>query len=69
MEALFILLKNYQSVGEAFVVGTLSGVFLFSVVAISRGISNAKQKNKKDWHEVSKNETNANNTSDWDNDK
>ena len=69
MEALFILLKNYQSAGEAFVVGTLSGIFMFGVVAISRVISNARRKNKKDFDEVSKNETNANHASDWDNDK
>ena len=69
MEALFILLKNYQSAGEAFVVGTLSGIFMFGVVAISRGIRNARQKNTKDFDEVSRNETNANHTSYWDNDK
>lgn len=69
MEALFILLKNYQSAGEAFVVGTLSGIFMFGVVAISRAIGNARQKNKKDFDEVSKNETKADHTSDWDNDK
>lgn len=50
-------------------VGTLSGLFMFGVVAISRGVRNARQKNKKDFDEVSKNETNTNHTSDWDDDK
>lgn len=66
MEVLFVLLKNYQSAGEAFVVGALSGLFLYAVVAISRGIINAKQRNKKDFDEVSKKETNMSSTSDWD---
>lgn len=69
METLFVLLKHYQSACEAFVVGTLSGLFMFGVVAISRGVRNARQKNKKDFDEVSKNETNTNHTSDWDDDK
>ncbi len=66
MEIIFVLLKNYQSAGEAFVVGALSGLFLYAVVAISRGIGNAKQRNKKDFDEVSKKETNTSSTSDWD---
>lgn len=66
MELLFVLLKNYQSVGEAFVVGALSGLFLYGVIAISNGIRNAKQRNKKDFDEVSKKETNTSSISDWD---
>ena len=57
METLFILLKNYQSVGEAFFIGLMQGLLLFGVVAIYRAIKNAKQKNHKDWNEVSKDET------------
>ena len=65
MEILFVLLKNYQSVDEAFVIGALSGLFLFGVVAIARGISEAQRRNKKDFDEVSKKETNTISTSDW----
>ena len=57
MNIIFILLKNYQSVGEAFFIGLMQGLFLFGVVAIWRAIRNAKQQNKKDWDEVSKDET------------
>lgn len=57
MVTILILLKNYQSVGEAFFIGLMQGLLLFGVVAIWRAIRNAKQRNKKDWDEVSKDET------------
>ena len=69
MEILFVLLKNYQSSGEAFVVGGLTALVISAAFAISGAIRNVKQKNKKDWDEVSKEETlktDKNSKSDWD---
>lgn len=68
MVTILILLKNYQSVGEAFFIGLMQGLFLFGVVAIWRAIRNAKQRNKKDWDEISKDETlntNKSQKTDW----
>lgn len=65
METLLILLRYQQSVGERAFIGFMTGLFITLVIAISRGIKNAKEKNKKDWDEVSKSETNSNRTSDW----
>ncbi len=41
-------------------------MFFTILIAISNGVRNAKQRNKKDFDEVSKKETNTSNTSDWD---
>lgn len=57
MEAILILLKNYQSTGEAFFIGLMQGIVLFSAVAIWRGIRNARQRNRKEWDEISKDES------------
>lgn len=51
--ALLVLLKNYQSTGEAFVVGGLTVLVFFGTMAIVGAIRNAKQKNRKDWEDVS----------------
>lgn len=65
METLVILLQQ-QSLGERVFIGAMTGLFITLVIAISNGIKKAKEKNKKEWDEVSKNETNSNRTSDWD---
>ena len=56
METLFILL-NQQPLGEKVAIGFLTGLFFTVVIAVSNGIKKAKQKNHKDWDEVSKDET------------
>lgn len=66
METLFILLKNYQSPWEAFFVGGMTALLFYAIFGISGVIRNAKKKNKKDFDEVSKKETQDNNKSDWD---
>lgn len=66
MELLFVLLKNYQSPWEAFFVGGMQALLFMGIFAIARGIRKAKEKNKKDWDEVSKKETNTSSISDWD---
>ena len=53
METLFILLKNYQSPWEAFVVGGLSALLFYAIFGISGAIRNARQKKKADWEDVS----------------
>lgn len=57
METLFILLRNYQSAGEAFFVGGLQALLFLGIFEIADAIKDAKQKNKKNWNEVSKDET------------
>lgn len=57
METLFILLKNYQNPWEAFFVGGMQALLFMGIFAIARGIRKAKEKSKKDWDEVSKDET------------
>ena len=69
MESLFIILQHQQSLGERVAIGFLTGLFFTILIAISNGVRNAKQRNKKDFDEVSKNETNTNHTSDWNDDK
>lgn len=68
METLLILLKNYQNGWEAFFVGGMQALLFMGIFAIARGIRNAKEKNKKDWDEVSKDETtksSSEHTTDW----
>ena len=68
METLFILLKNYQNPWEAFFVGGMQALLFMGIFAIARGIRKSKEKNKKDWVEVSKDETtksSGKHTSDW----
>lgn len=57
MVTLLILLKNYQNGWEAFFVGGMQALLIMGIFAIARGIRNRKEKNKKDWDEVSKDET------------
>jgi len=67
MKTLFILLYQ-QSLGERVAIGFLTGLFFTVIIAISNGIKKAKQKNHKDWDEVSKDETNKthnSNKTDW----
>jgi len=54
--------------GERVAIGFLTGLFFTVIIAISNGIKKAKQKNHKDWDEVSKDETNKthnSNKTDW----
>lgn len=66
MESIFIILQHQQSLGERVAIGFLTGLFFTILIAISNGVRNAKQRNKKDFDEVSKKETNTSSTSDWD---
>lgn len=66
MESIFIILQHQQSLGERVAIGFLTGLFFTILIAISNGVRNAKQRNKKDFDEVSKKETNMSSTSDWD---
>lgn len=53
MEIIFVLLKNYQSAGEAFVVGGLTALVFYGIMAIVGAIRNTQQKNRKDWEDIS----------------
>jgi hypothetical protein len=53
MGIILVILKNYQSLGEAFVVGGLTALVFYGAMAIAGAIRNAKQKNRKDWEDVS----------------
>ena len=69
MQVLLILLKNYQNGWEAFFVGGMTALLFYAIFGISGAIRNAKKKNKKDWDEVSKDETvnsSSKRTTDWD---
>lgn len=66
MESIFIILQHQQSLGERVAIGFLTGLFFTILFAVSNGVRNAKQRNKKDFDEVSKKETNTISTSDWD---
>ena len=57
MEPLLILLKNYQSPWEAFFVGGMTALLFYAIFGISGAIRKSRQKNKKEWDEVSKDET------------
>lgn len=60
------MLLSQQPLGERVVIGCITGLIISVAIGISSGIKNAKQKNRKDFDEVSKNETNADRVSDWD---
>lgn len=68
METFLILLQHQQPLGERVAIGFLTGLFFTIVIALSNGLKKAKEKNKKDWDEVSKDETTKSNgkpTTDW----
>lgn len=57
METIFILLKNYQGVGEAFFAGAIQVLLFMGFFAIVNAIRNVIQKHKKNWDEDSKDES------------
>lgn len=71
METLFILLQQQESLGERVFIGAITALIITAFIAIKNRIKDTKQKNKKDWDEVSKDESfgKSNHTSDWNDDK
>ncbi|MCR5013779.1 MAG: hypothetical protein K6A28_03280 [Bacteroidales bacterium] len=52
METILVLLKNYQSPGEAFVVGALQVLILYGIIAIVRAIKNKKADRNRNWEDI-----------------